>query len=69
MAQKALIVDSELLDVISSGRALIAGKEELIRFDRRMLRAGFCWDARRNQYTLILNRPPPIRGKIKNETR
>ena len=69
MAQKALIVDFELLDVISSGRALIAGKEEIIKFDRRMLRAGFCWDERRNQYTQILSGPPPIRGKIKNEAR
>ena len=65
MAQHALILDEQMLEVISSGRILLAGRDKLKQLDDRMRRAGFFWDDVRNCYFRLCHGPPPIRRKDK----
>tara|TARA_Y100001937_G_C7032056_1_gene290573 strand:- start:173 stop:385 length:213 start_codon:yes stop_codon:yes gene_type:complete len=61
MAQKALILDSILLDAISSGRCLILERNDLIALDDKMRLSGFLWHEHENRYIKVQPGKPPIR--------
>ena len=65
MAQHALILDEQMLEVISSGRILLAGRDKLKQLDDRMRRAGFFWDDVKNTYFKVYFKSPPVKRKDK----
>ena len=61
MAQKALILDDLILDVISSGRCLTIEREDLVTLDSKMRLSGFLWHESENKYIKIESGKQPVR--------
>ena len=62
MAQHVLILDNELLRVISAGRCHLNNKQ-LSQIDSKMRRAGFFWNNAKKIYFRLYFNAPPIRRR------